>query len=90
MNRAEIIKRQLNTEEDVKSWLQDMQNNGLNYHYDDNPKEIVDHSIGGGERVFDDDEAKSLSSKLNDCEKIVGSWTKFWSLVPMEPFPEDE
>lgn len=89
MNRTEIIKRQLNTEEDVKSWLTDMQDNGLNYHYDDNPSDVVE--LGNSDKpFFNEEESKFLKAKMNNCEKILGSWRKFWDIVPSTPFPGDE
>lgn len=88
MQRAEIIKRQLNTEEDVKSWLIDMQNNGLNYHYDDDPKDVRELGENFDKPFFNEEESKSLKSKMNDCEKILGSWRKFWDIVPSTPYEQ--
>ena len=63
-----------------------MQDNGLNYHYDDDPKDVIELGSSNHKRVFSDEESKLLRSKMNDCERILGSWKNFWDIVPTTPY----
>ena len=86
--RNEIINRKLKTKGDVDTWLWDMINANMAYHYDDDPKDVY-HIRNGklDDRVFSDEEAQALREKMNDCKDICGSWNNFWEMVPV---PNDE
>ena len=50
--------------EQAKSFIEALVAEGKDFHFDDDPREIIDY--GTGERVFTDEEAKEISRRLDE------------------------
>lgn len=58
-----------NTKEDVRKWCLAMNHKGLDFHWDDNPEDVV-YLSGEVYQLFTIDEAKKVQDILNDIHKI--------------------
>jgi hypothetical protein len=50
--------------EQAKSFIEALVAEGKDFHFDDDPREIIDY--GTGERVFTDEEVKEVSQRLDE------------------------
>lgn len=67
------FERKIETIDQAKGFIAGLIEQDRDYHFDDDPKEVIDYATG--ERVFTDEEAEQLVKRVDEMYAL--EWGKF-------------
>ena len=63
------FERKIETIEQAKGFIAGLMEQDRDYHFDDDPKEVIDYATG--ERVFTDEEAEQLVKRIDEMYSLA-------------------